>query len=150
MFIIHILQNHLLVIALLGWLFAQVIKAIISAIQTGKFDVHKLHSDGGMPSCHSATVVSLAVSAGIYYGFDSGIFALATILAVIVTHDAMGVRQEAGKHARILNRLLSQEQESGTAKRMKEFLGHTPLQVLVGSLIGLGVGCFFSLVVWPM
>ena len=150
MFIIEIFQNHLLVNALLGWLFAQVIKAIIAALQTGRFDWHKLHSDGGMPSCHSATVVSLAISAGIYYGFESAAFGLSTILAIIVMHDAMGVRQEAGKHARLLNKILTQAGKSDPGEAMKEFLGHTPLQVLAGGLIGAGVGLLFSLVVWPV
>lgn len=93
-----------------------------------------------MPSGHSATVTALAVTAGMECGLDSPIFAVSTILAIIVMHDAMGVRMEAGKHAKALNELLelfSSDLENEI--KMKEFLGHTPLQVAFGALLGLVV-----------
>lgn len=133
-------NNHLLVNAMTAWITAQILKVIIYALMNQKLDIHRLFGDGGMPSGHSATVTALAVTAGMECGLDSPIFAVSTILAIIVMHDAMGVRMEAGKHAKALNELLelfSSDLENEI--KMKEFLGHTPLQVAFGALLGLVV-----------
>jgi len=136
-----LLGNRLLVGALLAWLTAQVIKTILYAAVNRRLDWQRLFGDGGMPSGHSATVTALAVTAAMNYGLDSPVFAVSVILAVIVMHDAMGVRLEAGKHAKAINELM--EMMMGNAEpeaKLQEFLGHTPLQVLLGALVGLGVG----------
>lgn len=136
-----IFENHLLVNALISWAIAQVLKAIINAVVHRKFDFFRLFGDGGMPSGHSATVTALAVTAGLEYGFDSPVFAIASIMAIIVMHDAMGVRLEAGKHAKALNELYDLlNSDLDNDNKMKELLGHTPLQVVFGALLGLFVG----------
>lgn len=131
-------NNHLLINALAAWMIAQILKVVIYALMNRKLDIRRLFGDGGMPSGHSATVTAMAVTAGMEYGLDSAAFAVSAILAVIVMHDAMGVRLEAGKHAKALNELLelfSSNLESEV--KLKEFLGHTPLQVAFGSVLGL-------------
>lgn len=134
------LENHLLINSLIAWAAAQIIKTIIYASVNRTLDFHRLVGDGGMPSGHSATVTALAVTAGLEYGVDSPIFAVATILAVIVMHDAMGIRLEAGRHAKALNELLELfSSDIKSDEKMKEFLGHTPLQVAFGALLGLVV-----------
>ena len=90
-----------------------------------------------MPSGHSATVTALAVTSGLEYGYDSPVFAVCVILAVIVMHDAMGVRMEAGKHAKAINELLEMlDSEETPEVKLKEFLGHTPMQVCCGAVLG--------------
>jgi acid phosphatase family membrane protein YuiD len=133
-------NNHLLVNAMIAWITAQILKMIIYALTNQKLDIRRLFGDGGMPSGHSATVTAMAVTAGLECGPGSSVFAVAAILAIIVMHDAMGVRLEAGKHAKALNELLelfSSDLENDI--KMKEFLGHTPLQVAFGALLGLAV-----------
>lgn len=138
--LIKLLENHLLVNSLIAWLSAQVIKAVIYAIVNRRMDWSRLFGDGGMPSGHSATVTALAATAAIHYGLDSAVFAVCVILAIIVMHDARGVRHEAGKHARAINELMELlESKKNTEEKLQEFLGHTPLQVVFGSLLGLGV-----------
>lgn len=135
-----LLQNHLLLNALVAWTAAQVLKTFIHAVVNRTLDIHRLFGDGGMPSGHSATVTALAATAAIEYGLSSAVFAIAAILAVIVMHDAMGVRLEAGKHAQAINELLELfSSDLETDVKLKEFLGHTPLQVLGGALLGLVV-----------
>lgn len=136
-----LLSNPFLMAGMTSWLLAQVIKAILYAIINKKFDIRRLFGDGGMPSGHSATVTSLAVMSGLQFGLQSFPFAMATILAVVVCKDAMGVRQETGKQAVVLKEL-TRSFEILTSKelvpevRLKEFVGHTPMQVLAGILLG--------------
>ena len=135
-----LLGNQILIASLLAWLVAQVLKVILDAVVNRKFRISRLFGDGGMPSGHSATVTALAVSSGLCYGLGSFQFAVTGILAVIVMHDAMGVRQESGKHAEILNKLIDNlhtESLLHSVPRLKELLGHTPLQVAGGTLVGL-------------
>lgn len=135
-----LLQNHLLLNSLIAWTAAQVLKTIIYAVLNRTLDIRRLFGDGGMPSGHSATVTALAATAAIEYGLSSAMFAIAAVLAVIVMHDAMGVRLEAGKHAQALNELLELfSSDLETDVKLKEFLGHTPMQVLGGALLGLVV-----------
>lgn len=120
----------------------QLYKFIAQWVRVGTFDLHTLFSTGGMPSSHSAMVVSLATVIGIDYGFDSPYFAISTILALVVMYDARGVRQESGQHARILNHIVRElfagnpigEEEY---KELKELLGHTAAEVVVGAIIGI-------------
>ncbi|MBQ7291133.1 MAG: divergent PAP2 family protein [Clostridia bacterium] len=138
--LIDLVTNPYLIAGISSWLWAQVAKAIIYAIVNKKFDIHRLHGDGGMPSGHSATVGGLAMMCALRAGFGSPIFAIAFVLATIVCHDAMNVRYESGKQAEILNDLVEWFNDTMkvgfTEKKLKEFLGHTPLQVLVGVLLG--------------
>lgn len=133
-----LLDNHLLVNALIAWAAAQVIKTIIYAVVNHTLDFHRLFGDGGMPSGHSATVTAMVVTAAMEYGLSSSPFAISSIMAIIVMHDAMGVRLEAGKHAKALNDLLDLfSSDLETDVKLKEFLGHTPMQVCFGALLGL-------------
>lgn len=130
-------SNPFLVTGVGSWFIAQVLKTIIHLIVYKKLDFQRMYGDGGMPSGHSATVVSLATLCGLSYGLQSVEFAITAILAIIVTHDATGVRRETGRHAEVLNDLLKSF-ETGDPIDLKELVGHTPLQVFAGALIGLG------------
>lgn len=131
--------------AVIAWITAQVLKVIIYALVNRRLDIRRLFGDGGMPSGHSATVTALAVTAGLECGLDSAAFAVSAILAIIVMHDAMGVRLEAGKHAKALNELLElASSDLENEVKLKEFVGHTPLQVAFGCLLGLVLAVILS------
>lgn len=131
-------HNHLLMSACASWLAAQVIKTVIYAIMNKSLDWHRLLGDGGMPSGHSATVTSLATATALEYGLGSPLFAIAAIFAIVVMHDATGVRRETGKQAQALNELLRHmEQDVEIDVKLKELVGHTPLQVFFGAILGL-------------
>ena len=139
-FLLGIFRNPFFIVSVSSWFVAQFLKTVLYAIENKKWDWMRLFGDGGMPSGHSATVTALAVSSGLRYGLGSFQFAVTGILAVIVMHDAMGVRQESGKHAEILNKLIDNlhtESLLHSVPRLKELLGHTPLQVAGGTLVGL-------------
>jgi acid phosphatase family membrane protein YuiD len=137
-----LLDNRVLLVALLACFIAQGLKVIIELIRNGKVNLRFLVTTGGMPSAHSALVGSLATGVGLTLGWSSPDFAIACLFAVIVMYDAAGVRQAAGKQARILNQLLDeffQEGKEFNEERLKELLGHTPFQVLVGLTLGIGI-----------
>ncbi len=140
----EILHNPVLVAAVMGWFVAQVLKTIIHLIVTKQFVLERMVGSGGMPSSHAATVCALATAAGLEFGGGSFEFAVAVILAIIVMHDARGVRRETGIQARILNEMMETFRKMGNKmtaeERLKEFVGHTPLQVLVGALLGILIG----------
>ena len=132
--------NTILIHAALGWCIAQILKVIIGYIKEGRVTFTLLLSSGGIPSSHSATVSALAVSTGYHYGFDSAIFAISFVLAFIVMYDAAGVRRAAGEQAKILNRMMRELDEGKTdnvQKELKELIGHTPFQVIVGAILGI-------------
>ena len=138
---LELVGNPYLITALSAWFFAQVIKTILHAVMNGGFSLERLFGDGGMPSGHSATVTSLAVFCGLMHGTGSYEFAVSAILAIIVCHDAMGVRQETGKQAVLINELVDIVEKLKIEHRLptielKEFVGHTPLQVAAGILLG--------------
>lgn len=139
----HILDNHTLIVALLACVLAQLLKLIVEIIRHGKVTFRTLVTTGGMPSAHSALVTALATGIGQTAGWESGDFAIASIFAIIVMYDAAGVRQAAGKQARILNQMVDELFSGDHAKfneeRLKELLGHTPFQVIVGSALGVAV-----------
>ncbi len=139
----ELLQNKVLISALSGWCIAQILKTIIHLFFTKKFVAERLVGSGGMPSSHSATVCALSTSALIVYGIGSFEFAISFILAVIVMHDAMGVRRETGIQAKVLNELIevfaAMDSDMSAQDKLKEFVGHTPLQVLVGALLGITI-----------
>ena len=137
----ELITNRFLITGVSSWFVAQLTKTIIYAIINKKLVLERMVGDGGMPSGHSATVTSLAVISGLSYGFDSFQFAVTTLLAIIVCHDAMGVRLETGKQAQILNEMV-EAFEVWTKKdlpeiKLKEFVGHTPIQVMAGILVGI-------------
>ena len=132
-------HNRILIAAVLAWTAAQVIKAVLYGVIHHGFDVRRLFGDGGMPSSHSATVTAAAAACGLTCGLDSPVFAVSVILAFITCHDAMHSRQEIGKQAAVL-RELTKEREDEIEIKLKEFVGHTPSQVVVGITIGLLIG----------
>ena len=135
-----LVTNPFIITAISSWLVAQVLKLIIHTIIYKKFDIARLFGDGGMPSGHSATVTAIAVSSGMIYGMASFEFAVTAVLAIIVMHDAMGVRLETGKQAKMINDivelLLNQNQKLSQEEQLKELVGHTPLQVFFGGVLG--------------
>ena len=134
----ELLSNHILVSAVLAWAAAQIIKTVLAYRKTKELDLERLFGSGGMPSSHTAFVVAMATAAAMVEGLASSTFALSFILASIVMYDAAGVRQAAGQQARVLNRLIKQlRSEHILAEReLKELLGHTPLEVLGGAVLG--------------
>jgi acid phosphatase family membrane protein YuiD len=139
----QILDNHILLISLSTCLLAQALKLIIELLRHGKVTFRTLVTTGGMPSAHSALVTSLAAGVGQTSGWASSEFAIAFVFAMIVMYDAAGVRQAAGKQARILNQIVDELFSGDHAKfneeRLKELLGHTPVQVIAGSILGIVV-----------
>ncbi|KJH72097.1 divergent PAP2 family protein [Aliterella atlantica] len=137
-----ILNNSVLFIAAIACLIAQAIKLIVDVAKNRKLNVRVLTTTGGMPSSHSALVTSLATGVGQTSGWASPEFAIATIFAIIVMYDAAGVRQAAGKQARILNQMIDElfsKDHEFNEDKLKELLGHTPFQVIVGSALGITI-----------
>lgn len=137
-----ILDNSVLLVAVIACLIAQASKLVVELITNRKVNFRVLVTTGGMPSSHSALVTALATSVGQTAGWASPEFAIATIFAVIVMYDAAGVRQAAGKQARILNQMIDElfsENHEFNEDRLKELLGHTPFQVIVGSMLGISI-----------
>lgn len=147
-FLNALINNTVLVSAVLGWFIAQVLKTLIHLFFTKKFVAERLVGSGGMPSSHSATVCALATAILIQEGADSLFFAIALILAIIVMHDAMGVRRETGIQARILNEMMQLFADMGSdmpaQEKLKEFVGHTPLQVLIGAILGILIALIYG------
>ena len=139
--LIELLTNHFLITSVSSWLIAQVLKTIINSILNKKFSLSMLFSDGGMPSGHSATVSSLATFSLLNCGPGSFQFAVTMILAIIVCHDATGVRRETGKHAVLLNEIIESFETLAANKqpdvKLKEYVGHTPVQVFAGITVGI-------------
>ena len=139
----QLLSNNVLISGVAAWVIAQILKAIIYAVINRKIRVRRLVGDGGMPSSHSATVTAIAATCALTYGLGSFEFGVTAILAFIVMHDAMGVRKETGKHAMILNDMIEFIETMGKnispEEKLKEFVGHSPLQVFVGAILGLSV-----------
>lgn len=134
-------NNAVFISAVTGWFVAQILKTIVYVILNKTFVVERLVGDGGMPSAHSATVCSLATSTFFEFGVGSFPFAISAIFAIVVMHDAMGVRRETGIQARVLNEIIETFEKMGRSElsaqdKLKEFVGHTPLQVLVGGILG--------------
>lgn len=141
----ELLANRVLIAGIAGWATAQVLKTIIYTVLNREFRLERMFGDGGMPSAHSATVSAMAMMSFLHYGIGSFEFAVTTMMAIIVMHDAMGVRLETGKQAKILNEMIALLSEKNyemafSEERLKEFVGHTPLQVAAGCVLGLFVG----------
>jgi len=144
----ELLENTILISAVVAWLVAQGLKVIINFSLHRTFDPGFLFSSGGFPSSHSATVTALATGVGKYYGWSSPIFAIAIVFAMIVMYDAAGVRRAAGKQAEVINKLVADlyqqmshlSLERLTQERLKELIGHTPIEVLAGAIVGITIG----------
>ena len=136
-----LLNNHILVAAFLAWAAAQISKTVYECIRFREIKFSRLVSSGGMPSSHSALVTSLATATGRLTGLDSPAFAVAAVLAGIVMYDAAGVRRAVSIQARILNQMIDDafQGKPFAEKRLRELIGHTPVQVLVGALLGIGI-----------
>lgn len=139
------LNNPILAPALTGWLAAQLIKLILTLIFQRKLDLVRLVGSGGMPSSHAATVTSAAVTVGLVSGFDSLLFGISTVFALVVMYDAAGVRRAAGKQAKLLNELIESyfSEHYINQSKLKELLGHTPIEVLAGALLGIIVSLIY-------
>ncbi|MCR5277982.1 MAG: divergent PAP2 family protein [Lachnospiraceae bacterium] len=141
-FLLALWGNTILVSAAFGWCSAQIIKTILHAIISKAFNAERLVGAGGMPSSHSATVCALSTSAILVYGVGSPVFAVCAILAFICMYDAMGVRRETGNQAQVINKMIESfqrmsDETMSDEEKLKEFIGHTPLQVLVGAILGI-------------
>lgn len=138
-----LLHNQILIIALCSWAIAQLIKVTIVLIQEKRIAWDFFLGSGGMPSAHTATVSSLATAIGLTSGLGSMYFSIAAVLAIIVIYDAAGVRQSVGQHSIVLNRIIKEfnfkAPRPEMEKAFREFIGHTPLQVLMGALLGIAV-----------
>ena len=135
--------NAIIDCALLAWFLAQLIKVILALVILRRFDASRFVSSGGMPSSHSALVVAAATAIGKLYGIDGPAFALAAVLSAVVMYDACNVRRSAGDTARLVNQLLEHVEKltaEDFADDLKIIMGHTPLQVAAGALLGLGIG----------
>ena len=143
-------HNYVLMSAVVAWLIAQVMKTAITFLKSKRFEPERLVGAGGMPSAHSATVCALTIAISRVEGVSSPLFAIAFLFAIVVMYDAMGVRRAAGEHAKATNEMrrmppFSQEEPEGEPpepfddeeKELKEYLGHTPLEVLAGALLGI-------------
>lgn len=139
---IGFIQNKYIYIPILLWFFIQLFKVISDLVIKKRFNFKRIMGAGGMPSSHSAIVTGLATLIGKYEGVNTPIFAVSLILALVVMYDACGVRRAAGKQAALLNKIIETPGLTGVQvrERLVEALGHTPIQVFVGALIGIVVG----------
>ncbi|MCR5097376.1 MAG: divergent PAP2 family protein [Lachnospiraceae bacterium] len=135
----QLISNRILWAGVFAWASAQILKTITFAVINKTLDIKRLLGDGGMPSAHSATVTAIAVATGFIAGFDTPVFAVAIMLAFIVMHDAMGVRLETGKQAKIINDMIKlvYTEDMSPEEKLKEFVGHTPSQVIAGFVLGI-------------
>jgi hypothetical protein len=144
------IYNTPLVAAVMSWFIAQLIKVLTAIIKNGKLDVSRFLGAGGMPSSHSSAVCALATGLAVQEGFNSPVFALSFVLAFIVMYDASGVRRAAGIHAREINKIkdaisdiIMKRNVEEKKQYLKEFLGHSPLEVFLGALFGIVMGVLF-------
>ena len=142
-----LLTNRILLAAVIAWAVAQVSKTVFELIQQRKLILSRLVSSGGMPSSHTALVTGLATATGRVMGAGSATFAIAVVLASIVMYDAAGVRRAVSIQARILNQMIDEafQGQPFAEKRLRELIGHTPIQVFVGALLGIAIGLLVTM-----
>lgn len=139
-YLAQLAENKILISSVLAWALAQILKTLINFLTTKEFNPERLFGSGGMPSSHSATVCSLVAAVALKYGMAGYEFAMAAVFAIIVMYDAMNVRREAGEHAKWINIFATTMQpDIPLERKFKEYLGHTPLQVLMGAFLGVAV-----------
>lgn len=144
-----ILSNHSLLTGLAAWFLAQILKPPLEYLRKGKWNWGYLFSAGGMPSSHSALMVGTTIGIALHVGFDSPVFAIAVAITMIVVYDAAGVRREAGRHAEKIN-ILIEELLSGhpiSEEELREVLGHTPLEVAGGIILGIVVSILYWMLI---
>ncbi len=141
MSLLGIFSNRVLVSAFAAWGLAQAVKVPLNYAITRDWDWSLLLRVGGMPSSHSALVSAAAHAAGLYYGFNSPMFAVAVVLATIVIYDATGIRRQAGRHAKIINTIIHDLTHGHPMRgeQLREVLGHTPLEALTGLVLGISI-----------
>jgi acid phosphatase family membrane protein YuiD len=141
-------ENSVLMITLIVWFCAQAIKVVIGVLRERRFNFRWFVGTGGMPSSHAAGVCALATTCGLIYGLEAPIFGLATVFALITMFDAQGVRRAAGNQAKILNKILDTMFAGGIVSEghLRELLGHTPFQVIIGALLGVTM----AIVLYPL
>ena len=134
-----IFKNGILITTLSAFFFTQFIKLILNTLREHRFDFRWLVGTGGMPSAHTAGAMALCTTTGLRLGFDSSLFAITAIFAIITMFDAQGVRRSIGRQAIILNKFIEDIYWQGKIKeeRVKELIGHTPVEVLIGAIIGI-------------
>lgn len=139
----EIIQNKILMTTLSAWIIAQTVKVVIGVIRQRKFDFRWFVGTGGMPSSHASGASCLATAIGFEYGFNGVYFALAASYALVVMFDAQGVRRAAGKQAQILNKITEDIYWQGkiNENRLRELIGHTPIEVVMGCLLGIFIAC---------
>jgi acid phosphatase family membrane protein YuiD len=139
--IAEVANNKIFLFTLLSWFIAQALKVATGYLRYKKFDFRWFVGTGGMPSSHAAAASCLAISVGLHYGFDGVCFALAASFAIVVMFDAQGVRRATGKQARILNKIMDDIywQKRIEERRLRELVGHTPVEVIAGFFLGLAV-----------
>lgn len=144
-----ILSNHVLFAGLIGWFLAQALKVPIHYFVEKQWDFSRFHGSGGMPSSHTAMAVAATVLAGVLNGFDSAIFGLGIVFTSVIMYDATGVRRETGRQATIINRILDLVLVKGkpiSDVELKELVGHHPVEVAGGALLGLAIAGVYSLI----
>lgn len=144
-------MSLVLLLSAVGWAAAQFLKVLVSLVWERDLDLKRILSSGGMPSSHAATVCACATTVGLREGFASSLFGASAIFAFIVMYDAANVRRETGEQSKVLNYMMRNWQEDADkpdffARQMKELVGHTPLQVAVGGLLGIAIGYFGCLI----
>ena len=144
--LLEILNNRFIQAGFLAWAIAQALKVVLTLIISRKLDTTRMWGSGGMPSSHSSTTCALMMMIGFSEGFGSPLFALAFAFSAIVMYDAAGVRRSTGKNAAVLNRLIDDLYKDGSFKEehLKELVGHTPIQVMAGALLGILVGTLMA------
>jgi len=144
-----LLNNRCLWCSFFAWLIAQALKIPIAGLLHEKIDFKRFFASGGMPSSHTAMVVSLALMVGDSCGWDSVYFAMCSVFGAIVMYDAANVRLETGRQGKVINDILHSALFEGrpiTDREMKEIVGHTPLEVLGGAIVGIALACFWIFV----
>ena len=149
----NLMLNSVLWVPAFSWLLAQLLKFLINLAVNKEASAERLVGDGGMPSAHSATVMSLAMMTGYVEGFGTTYFAIAMMFAIVVMHDALGVRRETGKQAvsiiemaEIINDFIVEKDENIKTEKLKVMVGHTPLQVVCGAILGFIVSLVYALI----
>ncbi len=147
------ITNHMIIAPILAWALSQVLKTVTYLIVEKKFVFKRIISDGGMPSAHSATVITLAALSGWTQGFGSAIFAISVIFAIVIMRDAVGVRRESGVNASAIkqladktNSMMGDGEKLISTEKLKVLVGHTPLQVAAGCIIGVIVSVLYILI----
>lgn len=142
--LLAVLENRVLIAAVLAWFIAQVLKVILVFWKEKRLDFSRMVGSGGMPSSHSALITAMAASVGKYAGLDSVLFAIAATVAMVVMYDAANVRREAGRQAELLNKIVLDLYRDNhlDQEKLKELLGHTPVEVAAGMVLGIAVGVF--------